>query len=253
MPYIKFRLAVHRTKVMMAYRLLLLSQLFVLFYGAYSQSYLNNEQRLNAFKKSYNNSQSDIIIFLDVSGSVSDYGFHAEKYFVSSLLNEFSMAFYSTRVAIITFGWRVKTDINYINLEGKKTEDTTKCEFKKIFEYQVNHRYGRATNMKSTFRHGHDLLIEAERLGWKRRNINTVAFMITDGAWNMGDPRDEARSLRSSKYNVDMFSIGVDGAQRWQLEAIASSQDKVIYANTFTQFKQLAKYIRGGMHRIIIE
>lgn len=239
--------SVHCHKVMMGY-LLLLSFLFLLLNGAFSQSYLDNaRQRLNAFKKSYNNSQSDIVIFIDVSGSVSNYGFSTEKYFVSSLLNEFSVAVYSTRVAIITFGERIKTDINYINLERKKTEDTTKCEFKKIFEHQVKHRSEGATNMKSAFRHGLDLLKEADRLGWKRRNVNTVAFMIIDGAWNMGDPRDEAKNLRTSNYHVDIFSIGVDKAQRWQLDELASSPDKVIYANSFSNFKQLAKYIRGGM------
>ena len=233
---------------MMDSRLLLLS-VFSLFSISQSYWYDSNRQRLNTFKKSYNNSQSDIIFFLDVSGSVPDYGFRSEKYFVQSLLNEFSVAYYSTRVAVVTFGERIKTNINYINLQPYTGEDTTKCEFKKMFEYGVNHREGRATNMKAAFRTGEDLLNEAKRLGWKRNNVNTVAMIITDGAWNMGDPTPEINKLKNGQFHVDMFSVGVGWARHSQLQSIASSNEKVIYANDFYQFKQLAKYIRGGKSR----
>lgn len=231
---------------MMDSRLLLLSVFFSQFLSSNCDWYDSNRQRLNAFKKSFKNSESDIIIFIDVSGSVRSHGFRTEKYFVTSLLNEFSVAFYSTRVAVITFGERVKTDLNYINLESKDSEDTTKCEFKKTFEYRVTFRNGRATNMKSAFRSANDLLKEAQELGWKRRNVNTVAMMITDGAWNLGDPSGEIYELKNGDFNVDIFSVGVGYADRSQLQTIASRHDKVIYANNFNQFKELAKYIRGG-------
>ena len=227
-------------------RLLLLSVFLSLFFGSHSQWYSSNRQRLNSFKQVFKNSQSDIIFFIDVSGSVRPYGFRMEKYFVTSLLNEFSIAFYSTRVAIVTFGERIKTNLNYINLESKDTEDTTKCEFKKIFEHQVTFRNEGYTYMKGAFQTGNDLLAEAERLGWKRRNVNTVAMMITDGAWNLGDPTNEINQLKNSQFNVDIFSVGVGWARHSQLQTIASSNDKVIYANNFDQFKELAQYIRGG-------
>ena len=231
---------------MMDSRLLLLSVFFSLFFSSHSQWHTSNRQRLNTFKESFKNSQSDLIIFIDVSGSVRTYGFRMEKYFVTSLLNEVSVAFYSTRIAIVTFGERIKTNLNYINLESTSVEDTTKCEFKKIFEHQVTFRNGRATNMKSAFRTGYDLLKEAEGLGWKRTNVNTVAMMITDGAWNMGNPTNEINQLKNGQFNVEIFSVGVGYAVHSQLQTIASSNDKVIYANNFDQFKQLAQYIRGG-------
>ena len=232
-------------------RLLLLSVFFSLFLSSHSQWHTSNRQRLNAFKQSFKNSESDIIIFIDVSGSVRTYGFRTEKYFVTSLLNEFSIAFYSTRVAVVTFGERIKTDINYINLEDTNNEETTKCEFKKKFEHQVKFRNGGYTNMKSAFRTGYDLLKEAENLGWKRTNVNTVAMMITDGAWNLGNPTNEINQLKNGQFNVDIFSVGVGWARHSQLQTIASSNDKVIYAENFDQFKQLAQYIRGGkLHAI---
>ena len=228
-------------------RLLLLSVLFSLFFGAHSQWYSSNRQRLNTFKQSFKNSESDIIIFIDVSGSVRPYGFRTEKYFVTSLLDEFSVADYSTRVAIITFGKRIKTELNYINLKSRgSSDDTTKCEFKKIFEHQVKFRNGPSTNMKAAFETGLNLLQQAENDNHKRHNVNTVAMMITDGAWNEGDPTYAIRQLKTGQFNVDVFAVGVGYARQWQLQTIASSSDKVIYANNFAQFKELANYIRGG-------
>ena len=231
---------------MMDSRLLLLSVFFSLLFGSHSQWYTSNRQRLNEFKNSFKNSQSDIIFFVDVSGSVRSYGFRVEKYFVRSLLNEFSVASYSSRVAVVTFGERIKTEINYVNLESINIEDATKCEFNKIFDNRITFRNEGATNMKAAFRTGNDLLKEAEDLGWKRNNVNTVAMMITDGAWNQGDPTNEINEMKHGQFKVDIFAVGVGWARHSQLQTIASSNDKVIYAKDFNQFKQLAQYIRGG-------
>lgn len=69
------------------------------------------------FKQKYNNSQFDIIFFMDVFGSVSDYGFVFEKIFVENMLNEFSVVFYFMCVVVIMFGYEVKIDINYIDID----------------------------------------------------------------------------------------------------------------------------------------
>ena len=235
------------------YRLLLLCQIFLFFHGTYSQSYLESgRQRLNAYKRKYNESKSDILIFLDVSGSVSNYGFQTEKFFVSSFLNELSIQPDATRVAVVTFGAKSKIDVDYIDLEGKQLEDATKCEFSRIFEYQVKHRHGPATNMKRAFEDGNTILENAKKHGWKRQNINTVAFFITDGHWTH-DPRSVASKMKNSEFHVDVLSIGVGYTSEWQLKQIASSDDKYIYAPSFTKFKQLARYIRGGKFILQIE
>lgn len=196
------------------------------------------------FKQKYNNSQSDIIFLMDVSGSVSDYGFASEKIFVENMLNEFSVAPYSTRVAVITFGYAVKTDINYIDIDPTSTT-YQKCEFKPWFVHNVVHRYGRATNMIDTFQRSSDLLQTAMNNKHRRSNIHTVAIMITDGYWNRGDPRANANTLKST-YGVDLITVGVDGYSKWQLESLATSPDHVLEYATFTKFRELAKYIRGG-------
>ena len=199
---------------------------------------------LTDFKEKYNNSQSDVLFFMDVSGSVSNYGFASEKIFVDNMLNEFSLAPYSTRVAVITFGYQVKTDMNYIDIDPtSKTHQ--KCEFKPWFDNNVVHRYGYATNMKEAFARGSSLLQTATNNNHRRSGIHTVAILITDGYWNYGDPRANANTLKST-YGVDLITVGVDGYSTWQLEALATSPDHVLKYDTFTKFRELALYIRGG-------
>ena len=210
----------------------------------------NEAQLLLDFKSKYNNSQSDIVFLMDVSGSVSDYGFQSEKIFVDNLLNEFSMAPYSTRVAVITFGTSVKTDMNYIDIDPTSLTHQ-KCEFKPWFQYNVV-QYGGLTNMKDAFQTNINLLQTATDNDHRRSNVHTVTIMITDGYWNRGDPRANANSLKSN-YGVDVITVGVDGYSQSQLQALASSNDHVLGYDTFTKFRELALYIRGGKASINLE
>ena len=211
----------------------------------------DNEARiLSDFKQRYNNSQSDIIFLLDVSGSVSNYGFSSEKIFVENLLNEFSLAPYSTRVAVITFGQNVKTELNYIDINPLSLTHQ-KCEFKPWFQYNVKHRYGPATNMKDAFQRSTDILQTAMNNNHRRQGVHTVAIMITDGYWNTGDPGQNANRLKNT-YGVDVITVGVDGYSRRQLEALATSRDLVLGFSTFTRFRELALFIRGGKYHEVV-
>jgi len=221
----------------------------VLFLGVEGGFLGNPDVILKSFKEKYNNSQSDLIFLLDVSGSVSNYGFRTEKIFVDNLLNEFSVAPYSTKVVVITFGRVVKTDIDYIDVDP--TDRTkNKCEFKPFFTNRVQHRWGSATNMRDAFQRTMDIIQSAKNKGYKRLNVHTVTMMITDGYWNMYDPRTAASNLKTL-YNNELFMVGVSGYSKWQLQALASSNQHVLEFSTFTQFKELAMYIRGGMTMLI--
>lgn len=204
----------------------------------------NPDVILKSFKEKYNNSQSDLIFLLDVSGSVSNYGFKTEKIFVDNLLNEFSVAPYSTRVVVITFGKVVKTDINYIDVTpGDRTRN--KCEFKPFFKHRVTHRHGSRTDMRTAFQRTMDILQSAMNQGRKRLNVHTVTMMITDGWWNPSDPRGEANRLKSV-YKNELFTVGVGGYNKWQLQSLATTPAHVLEFRSFHQFKELAMYIRGG-------
>ena len=208
------------------------------------EALLNNPEEILAnFKSRYNNSKSDLIFLLDTSGSVRPWGFNTEKIFVDSLLNEFSVAPYSTRVAVITFGSEVKTDINYIDIDGTD-RNKTKCEFKPKFQYQVRFRGG-MTNMKDGFGRAINLLQTTINNSRKRIGVHTVAMMITDGWWNLGSPLGNTATLKS-QYGVDIFAVGVAGYNTHQLTQIASTSQHVLKFNTFNKFRELAMYIRGG-------
>ena len=222
---------------------LVLVAIAAIFCGAKAGLLDDEAKILTDFKQKYNNSQSDIIFLMDVSGSVSPYGFDSEKIFIDNMLNEFSVAPYSTRVAVLTFGTNVKTDINYIDIDPTSLTHQ-KCEFKPWFDNNVDQRGG-LTNMKEAFLQSSKLLQTAMNNKHRRSNIHTVAIMITDGYWNLGDPRANANTLKST-YGADVITVGVDGYSRWQLEQLATSADHVLGYETFTKFRELALYIRGG-------
>ena len=207
-------------------------------------------QRLNKFQEKFNNSRSDMIFLIDVSGSVSNSGFSTEKEFVNSLLSKISVQPIATRVSVITFGYRVQRDIDYINYASTNRERATmnKCSFNKEFATKVKHRYGRATNMNGAFKKARDILNGASSNKIKRKNVNTVIVLLTDGYWNEGgDPAPVAADLRNQgKHNVEIFSVGIGYHLRGILSKVAGSSQNVITARNFADFGGLATRIRGG-------
>lgn len=218
----------------------------------YAQAAVSSQwvQRLNQFQQKYNNSRSDIIFLLDLSGSVSDYGFQTEKKFVNSLLSEISVQPIATRLGVVTFEQSTAKRIDYIDYSGL---DRNKCTFSEEFR-RIKHARGPATNMAGAFQRAKDILTSAKKNGNLRKNVNTVIVLLTDGWWNYGgSPRSIAESLRSaSSFYAEIISVGVGYASKWQLKEIAGVDSNVIMANSFTQFEELAAKIRGGIFICII-
>ena len=152
-----------------------------------------------------------------------------------------------TRVVVVTFGKDLKTEINYIDISPSSLTHQ-KCEFKPWFQHNVVHRYGWATNMKGAFSTAANLLQTAINNDHRRQNVHTVSMMITDGHWNTGDPADNANILKNT-YESDLFMVGVDGYRRSDLIDLASSSNHVLEVQTFTQFRELALFIRGGRYK----
>ena len=214
----------------------------------YVQAAVNSQwvQRLNRFQQQYNNSRSDIIFMLDLSGSVSNYGFRTEKKFVNSLLSEISVQPIATRVSVITFQQSAGRRIDYIDYSGL---DKNKCTFSNEFR-AIKHEYGPATNMAAAFQNAKDLLNRAKNNGNLRKNVNTVIVLLTDGWWNVGgSPKTLAESLRSANsFYAEVISVGVGSARRSQLKDISGIDSNIIMAQSFTQFEELATKIRGGYY-----
>ena len=165
------------------------------------------------------------------------------------LLNEFSVAPYSTRVAVITFGSDVKTDINGIDIDGTD-KNKNKCEFKPKFQYQVRFRGG-MTNMKDGFGRAISLLQTTINNSRKRIGVHAVAMMITDGWWNLGSPLGNTATLKL-QYGVDIFAVGVAGYNTYQLTQIASTLLHVLKFYTFNKLRELAMDIREGEFPTVI-
>ncbi len=56
----------------------------------------------------------DLVILLDTSGSVQQSGYLAGRTFIKALLKNVRIAFDATRIAIISFAWKSRIDINYL-------------------------------------------------------------------------------------------------------------------------------------------
>ena len=99
--------------------------------------------------------------------------------------------------------------------------------------------------MKDAFQRSIDVLQLAMDHTQRRSGVHTVAILITDGWWNRGSPVDNANRLKSS-YTTDVIAVGVDGYNQGQLQQLATSNDLVLGFSTFTKFRELAMFIRGG-------
>eukprot|EP00111_Clytia_hemisphaerica_P006027 TCONS_00017431-protein len=204
-------------------------------------------QRLNRFQERYNNSRSDLIFLVDVSGSVSYNGFQIEKDFITSLLSKISIQPIATRVSIITFGYSVKKEFDYIDYPANRPRDTmNKCFFKVDFA-RVKHRRGRATYMSGAFKMARELIASAQRRGIKRNNVNTAVILLTDGFYNKGgNPASIARDLQNrNTYDAEIFGVGIGYHLASTLINVVGSSDNVVTARNFADFSGLATRIRG--------
>ncbi|KAK3728579.1 hypothetical protein QZH41_011661 [Actinostola sp. cb2023] len=232
---------------------LVASILVVLSLCSQGWSLLPGEKELLTFQRSHslNNTMSDLIFLVDVSGSLRHYiyqngrlviknGFDDEKVFVNSLLNHIRVSLPSTRVSIILFGTKATIDINYIS---NLSPDNHKCNFKQAFN-SLRFRSG-MTNMKQAFQLA-DKIIFGGLSGSKRPTalVKTAIFLLTDGNWNEdGSPYPVARALRDK--GIEIFAIGVtSGIDYGVLNQIASAGRGIRYSG-FNQFREMANYLRG--------
>ena len=193
------------------------------------------------------NKISDILFLLDTSGSVSSYGFRAEKDFVINFLSTITVSFEEARVAVIPFG---NTASLYIDGVSKPSLDKDKCDLIQKLK-QMPHSYAWATNTKSAFQLAFDVCL-GKYSGQKRGPLNqvrTVVILITDGRWNWPyndpSPIPIAQSLLAA--NVEVFAIGVEYANLPALQKLVKDPAKqAFHLQNFADLNQLSLYVRGG-------
>lgn len=215
---------------------------------------LPGEQELLTFQRShsFNDTKSDLIFLLDVSGSlrfpiwqngryVPQDGFNDEKIFVNSLLNHIRVSYPSSRVSVILFGTRASIKINYISY---LSDANHKCNFKTAFK---NLPYdGGMTNMNEAFHFAREIIFGT--LSGKKRPtavVKTAIFLLTDGNWNDGgSPYAIAQDLRSK--GIEIFAIGVTGGIDFSVLNQIATPGRAFKYSSFSQFREMAYYLRGG-------
>ena len=193
------------------------------------------------------NKKSDILILLDTSRSVSNYGFEVEKKFVINFLSTITVSFEEARVAVIPFG---NTASLYIDGVSNPSSDKDKCDLIQKLK-QMPHRYAWATNTKGAFKLAYDVCV-GRYSGLKRGPLNqvrTVVILITDGYWNWPyndpSPIPIAQSLLAAR--VEVFAIGVEYANLPALQKLVKDPAKQAFLlRNFGEFDELSVYVRGG-------
>lgn len=221
---------------------------------SFSLGTLPGEQELLTFQRShsFNDTKSDLIFLLDVSGSLSfpvwqngryvaQNGFNDEKVFVNSLLNYIRVSYPSTRVSVILFGSRASIKINYISY---LSDDNHKCNFKTTFKHLPYE--GGMTNMNEAFHFAREIIFGS--LSGKKRPtavIKTAVFLLTDGNWNSGgSPYTIAQDLRTK--GIEIFAIGVTKGIDFNVLNQIASPGRAFKYSSFNQFREMAYYLRGG-------
>ena len=193
------------------------------------------------------NKISDILFLLDTSGSVSNYGFEAEKEFVINFLSAITVSFEEARVEVIPFS---NTASLYIDGVSKPSLDKDKCDLIQKLK-QMPRSYGWATNTKGAFQLAYDVCV-GRYSGLKRGPLNqvrTVVILITDERrnWPFYDPSPIpiAQSLLAA--NVEIFAIGVGYKNLLDLQKLVKDPAKQAFLlKNFAEFDELSVYVRGG-------
>lgn len=200
---------------------------------------VNEEAKENAMvdylsKNNYLQGKAEIVFLLDRSGSIGVADFETEVGFVESFLTHIVVDVNASRVAVISYSDTVKRHIDYLK------EPKSKCFLAQELHDVVYEDIG-ATNIAAALEEGRRVFENA------RPNVNKVIVLISDGLHTRGgDPSVVAAKLKSE--GVQIFCFGIGRVIREYLERIASNLQNVYMATGFTEFKRLARKIRGDPH-----
>ncbi|XP_063242602.1 uncharacterized protein LOC134542359 [Bacillus rossius redtenbacheri] len=169
-----------------------------------------------------------LLFLLDESGSITKPHFELEKNFVSAMVNAFPLS-RERSAGVITFSDPAATiDIGL--------RETSTCNFLSSLR-KVDYSGG-GTNIANAIN------VAAREISINAPNKKTLLFLVTDGK-SQTDPAPAASNLRSSRHIL--FTIGVAGYDRTQLEPISSThQDgtKLFFGlPDFKVFRVVAEYL----------
>nr|XP_037275931.1 sushi, von Willebrand factor type A, EGF and pentraxin domain-containing protein 1-like [Rhipicephalus microplus] len=171
-----------------------------------------------------NTTGTDLVIFLDRSGSVGHAGFETELTFVDRFVSHFDVMANATRVAIVSF-----SDTAVVHADFLK-EPANKCQLSRLRQSAANVADYHGTNT------GAGLQDVRKIFHTSREHAAKVLVLVTDGLPTVGpDPVTEANHLKDAGVEIFVFAIGTSIMRR-ALADIASSPDHLFECETVMEF-----------------
>uniref|UniRef100_A0A3P9C6A4 VWFA domain-containing protein n=1 Tax=Maylandia zebra TaxID=106582 RepID=A0A3P9C6A4_9CICH len=175
---------------------------------------------------------ADFVFIVDESGSIGSENFDLVRSFLLSIVSGFDVGDKRVRVGIVTYSDQA-TALVYLN---NFNETDSLLNFIKILPYR-----GGGTNTGAALDFTRKNIFTEDAGSRKDKGVQQVAVVITDGE-SQDNVTEAAAALRRA--GVTVFSIGVEGANKKQLEVMAG-QDKarVFYVDNFDALEKLYKNI----------
>ncbi|XP_032122889.1 collagen alpha-5(VI) chain isoform X1 [Sapajus apella] len=170
--------------------------------------------------------KADIMFLVDSSGSIGKENFGKMKIFMKNLLTEIQIGADKTQIGVVQFSDEPKEEFQ---LNTYFTQQEISDAIDRMSLIDKGTLMGKALNFVGQyFTHS-----KGARFGAKK-----FLILITDGV-AQDDVRDPARILRGK--DVTIFSVGVYGADRSQLEEISGDGSLVFYVENFDNLQALER------------
>ena len=176
--------------------------------------------------------ETDLVFLVDESGSIGEDNFRLMMNFVSEVINQLNVGSDSTRVALRTFSDPGKSTTNDLHFSLNNFNDGNLDEQAKNINYDCDRcrtftDTGIADVLATDFRFDAGM----------RLNSKKVLVVVTDG--ESTEPTktiEQAKILHSDSRNIQVIAVGVAGANKTELEIIASTKEQVFFLDDFTTF-----------------
>lgn len=147
-----------------------------------------------------NSSKVDIIFVLDGSDSIGSTVFAQEIDFMRSIMKNFLVVHFATRVAVISVTPDRNTRVQ-VDQISNVSEENHQCSF--MLEDLTTIEYsGGGTYTTGALEQAREIFLS----GRSRSEVKRVIFVMTDGYSNSGNPRNAAQELRD--IGAEVFCIG---------------------------------------------
>ncbi|KAM7382826.1 hypothetical protein PAMP_002532 [Pampus punctatissimus] len=176
--------------------------------------------------------KADIIFLVDGSKSIDETEFKSMKTFMESVVNHSTVGTNLTRFGIIWYSTDHKA---VLTLKEADSKQMVLDEITNLTPIRDDTYTGRALEYSLQF-------FNAEYGGRAKRRVPQILMVITDGdATDRYSLEKPSKALRDK--GIDIFSIGVEDANKTQLEIISGDESKVFYVDNFKALETLYKNI----------